>query len=183
VTTRDPRVSVAWRSADGRITGYRLDFPNGYYALVDVELTDLPSFSGKVRGESVGLGNGQLAWIGVHTAHIYSPDEERECVIRWGLSGDAMVSEEAVRDADMHQAARWLIEERRRKGPPRGLGVVTLKSIRRRLDEWDGDWPPSQEAIAESLGATDRRVRQVLREAGTAYADEVRAAERRRMPN
>lgn len=61
-------------------------------------------------------------------------------------------------------------------GPPPGLGL-DIEVIRSALRDWAYDWPPTQ---AELTDYSDRRVRQVLGEAGSTWQDEIDAAEEQR---
>jgi len=67
---------------------------------------------------------------------------------------------------------------RREKGGP--MAEDNIGRVRRSLDEWQGAWPPKQAAIAEQMGITDGRIRQIQADAGTTWHDELRASEARR---
>lgn len=57
---------------------------------------------------------------------------------------------------------------------------LTLARITAALDEWTDAWPPTQSTFAETLGPTDRRIRQVLHDEQTSWAAVLASAERRR---
>jgi hypothetical protein len=91
------------------------------------------------------------------------------------------------------QAREQLIREHRlatrsagltRGGPPKALGPG-IANVRAALEAWAADWPPTEAGFTETAtgpvrGISDRRLRQILRAAGTTWQTELAAAERRR---
>jgi hypothetical protein len=56
-----------------------------------------------------------------------------------------------------------------------------IDRLRRALRSWDGEWPPTQSAIAEAAGWADQRsVRAACTRAGTTWPAEIEAADRNR---
>lgn len=67
------------------------------------------------------------------------------------------------------------------RGDPPPVAALTVVRIVDELMAWSGDWPPPQDAFApDALGVTDRRLRQVLRNAGTSWQDVIMEAGARR---
>jgi len=68
--------------------------------------------------------------------------------------------------------------------PPTGgslFGGLTIDRIVEALTSWSGDWPPSQDDFAATaLRLSDRRMRQVLRGAGTTWRAVIEEARVRR---
>lgn len=69
--------------------------------------------------------------------------------------------------------------QRRRSGPPVGAGLSGAQVIDGLVSAGD-PWPPTEEALGDSLGRTGRRVRQVLTADGKSWAEAIDEATKRR---
>ena len=93
--------------------------------------------------------------------------------------------EDRRRRADAEALAEALDERRRRArpGPPTGSGL-TASRIVDALVEWQGEWPPTQPALAEgALGGASRTIRDALHKECTSWEAVIAEAKGRRHPS